>query len=272
MNAPEISIVLPAYNCGSFLKEAIESMLNQSFEDFELIIINDGSTDKTEDVIKSFSDPRIIYLKNEKNSGLVYTLNKGIDIAKGNYIARMDGDDIALPTRLAKQKAILDEHPEISAAASTITFINEKNEPAGDWQLDKATIHSSEIKRCLPHENCIAHPSVMIRSQILKELKYNPYQKNIEDYDLWLRIMSRGYSITKVEEPQILYRIHDSSITSVHLKKKNFFFKHFTMKRKFIWNEWKRGNFNRFTIIVFFAMLADAAKGFGKEIKNIFKK
>jgi glycosyltransferase involved in cell wall biosynthesis len=111
MNAPEISIVLPAYNCEAFLTEAIESILNQTLKDFELIIINDGSTDKTEDVVKSFSDARIIYLKNETNSGLVYTLNKGIDIAKGKYIARMDGDDISLPTRLAKQKAILDENP-----------------------------------------------------------------------------------------------------------------------------------------------------------------
>jgi glycosyltransferase involved in cell wall biosynthesis len=272
MNAPEISIVLPAYNCESFLKEAIESLLNQAFKDFELIIINDGSTDKTEDVIKSFTDPRIIYLKNENNSGLVYTLNKGIDAAKGKYIARMDGDDISLPTRLVRQKAILDENPGIAVTASTIAFINEKNEPAGDWQLDKKTTHPGEIKRRLPYENCIAHPSVMVRSQILKKLKYKPYQKNIEDYDLWLRMMSRGYSITKVEEPQLLYRIHNSSITAVHLKKNNFFFKHFSMKRRFIWNEWKQGYFNRFTIIIFFAMLADAAKGVGKEIKNIFKK
>ena len=272
MNGPEISIVLPAYNCESFLKEAIESILNQTFKDFELIIINDGSTDKTEDVIKSFSDPRIIYLKNEKNSGLVYTLNKGIDIAKGKYIARMDGDDIALPARLVKQKAILDEYPDIVVAASTITFINEKKESEGNWLLDRKTIHPFEIRKHLPYENCIAHPSVMIRSQILKELKYKSYQKNIEDYDLWLRIISKGYSIMKTEESQLLYRIHDSSITSMHLKKNNFFFKHFNMKRKFIWNEWKQGGFNRFTLIVFFAMLSDLAKGFGKEIKSIFKK
>ncbi len=140
MNGPEISIVLPAYNCESFLKEAIESLLNQTFKDFELIIINDGSTDKTEDVIKNFSDPRIIYKKNEKNSGLVYTLNKGIDIAKGKYIARMDGDDISLPARLEKQKEILDEYPDIAVAASTITFINEKNESEGNWLLDRKTI------------------------------------------------------------------------------------------------------------------------------------
>ncbi len=112
----------------------------------------------------------------------------------------------------------------------------------------------------------------MIRSQILKELKYKSYQKNIEDYDLWLRIISKGYSIMKTEEPQLLYRVHDLSITSVHLKENNFFFKHFNMKMKFIWNEWKQGDFNRFTIIVFFAMLTDAAKGLGKEIKSIFKK
>src|SRR5450432_2078787 len=98
MNPPEISVILPAYNTEAYLGKAIQSLLDQSFRDFELLIINDGSTDKTEDIIRSFSDPRIVYIKNEQNYGLIDTLNKGIDISRGKYIARMDGDDICLAT------------------------------------------------------------------------------------------------------------------------------------------------------------------------------
>lgn len=270
MNPPEISVILPAYNTEAYLGKAIQSLLDQSFRDFELLIINDGSTDKTEDIIRSFSDPRIVYIKNEQNYGLIDTLNKGIDISRGKYIARMDGDDICLATRFAYQKSMLDQHPGIAAIASTIIFINKAGEQTGSWDLDKRTIDPQAIRSKMPYENCIAHPSVMMRSSVLKEMKYKPGQKNIEDYDLWLRLMIRGYGITKVTEPQLLYRVLDSSITGIHLKRKNFFFKHFTMKRKLVWNEWKEGRFNSYVWTIFFAMWLDLLKGCGKSIKKLF--
>ena len=102
MNVPAVSVILPAYNCEKYIAKAIDSVLHQTFTDFELIIINDGSTDQTEKIVKSFSDPRILYQLNNTNKGLVFTLNKGIDIAKGRYIARMDGDDIAHRERFEK--------------------------------------------------------------------------------------------------------------------------------------------------------------------------
>src|SRR4249919_3825300 len=120
MNVPAVSVILPAYNCEKYIAKAIESVLHQTFTDLELIIINDGSTDRTEEIIRSFSDPRILYQVNNTNKGLVFTLNKGIDIAKGGYIARMDGDDICHPERLAKQKTFLDQNQEIATIASTI--------------------------------------------------------------------------------------------------------------------------------------------------------
>jgi glycosyltransferase involved in cell wall biosynthesis len=270
MNPPEISVILPAYNTGAYLGKAIRSVLDQSFSDFELLIINDGSTDETENIIRSFSDPRIVYIKNEQNCGLANALNKGIDIARGKYIARMDGDDICLPTRFTYQKAILDQQPDIAAVASTIIFINKSGEQTGSWELDKRTIYPATIKSKMPYENCIAHPTIMMRSAVLKEMRYEPGQENMEDYDLWLRLMIRGYRIAKVEEPQLWYRVLDTSITGMHLKRKNFFFKHFKMKRKLLRNEWKEGWFNRYAWKIFFAMWLDLLKGTAKSVKKLF--
>src|SRR5215204_1563530 len=122
MNVPAVSVILPAYNCEKFIGIAIQSLLRQTFADFELIIINDGSTDNTESIIHTFNDPRISYFKNPDNQGLVYTLNKAVTHTNGKYVARMDADDICLPERLAKQKAFLDQNGNIAAVASTIEF------------------------------------------------------------------------------------------------------------------------------------------------------
>src|SRR5215212_8979259 len=105
--SPEISVILPVYNGEKFLGQAIESILGQSFPDFELIIVNDGSGDNSENIILSYTDKRVVYLKNQENSGLVSSLNRGVSVAKGKYIARMDADDISLPDRFKLQKDFL---------------------------------------------------------------------------------------------------------------------------------------------------------------------
>ena len=246
----------------------MQSVLEQTFSGFELIIINDGSTDNTESIINSLPDPRIVYLKNPLNKGLIYTLNKAIDLAQGKYIARMDADDICLPGRLALQKIFLDQQEDIAAVASTVDLINDKEEKTGSWDLDRQTITPGQIKKALLKQNCIAHPTVMIRSEIIKQLKYKEYQKNIEDYDLWLRMLNRGYRIAKLDEPLLLYRVHDSSITSIHLKKINPFFKHFLMKIKFLD---RFSHISGFAFSVFVSAIPDLIKGAGKAIKNIFR-
>ena len=114
---PVISVILPVYNAERFLREAIDSVLKQTFVDFEFIILNDGSTDKTEDIILSYKDPRIRYVKNEKNLKLIKTLNKGVDMARGKYIARMDADDISLPERFEKEVAYLEAHPDVAVVS-----------------------------------------------------------------------------------------------------------------------------------------------------------
>ncbi|MGB3007663.1 MAG: hypothetical protein WBC06_14195, partial [Chitinophagaceae bacterium] len=128
-----------------------------------------------------------------------------------------------------------------------------------------------QIRKTMLRENCIAHPSVMIRTAILKEFQYKTYQKNIEDYDLWLRLLNRNYRFAKTEIPLLLYRVHESSITGTTLKNKNFFFKHASMKRKFLWNEIKKGRVNEFTIKVIASLFIDLLKGTGKSIKRIFQ-
>jgi len=268
MNAPAISVVLPAYNCEKFIGKAIQSVLQQTFSDFELIIINDGSTDKTEFAILAFADPRIVYIKNQTNKGLVFTLNRCIELAKGKYIARMDADDICLPERLAKQKSFLDQNENIAVVATTIEFINDQEEKTGAWDLDRQTITSEQIKNQLLFENCIAHPTVMMRAEIMKELKYNDQQKNIEDYDLWLRMLNRGMSIAKINEPLLLYRVHEDSVTSIYLKKKNVFFRHASMKIKFL----SGGKISWFSFPVAASLLPDVIRGIAKEIKNLFRK
>lgn len=269
---PEVSVILPAYNCGRFLKEAVESVLHQTFSNFELIILNDGSTDDTETIIHLIKDKRIVYVKNDENKGLVYTLNRGIDLARGGYIARMDGDDICLPERFENQKTYLDQNKNTAAVASTIVFINENGTKTGEWKIDQHTISNDQIRKIMPYENCIAHPSVMIRSEILKVFQYKPCQKNIEDYDLWLRMLNRGLYISKIDKPLLLYRIHQTSVTGSFLKNKNFFYKHAGMKWKFLINELRAGKITYFAIKVSMALLLDIIKGTAKSIKSILVK
>ena len=270
MNAPAVSIILPAYNCEKFIGKAIESVLLQSFPDFELIIINDGSTDKTEMIILGYADPRIVYLKNPENKGLIFTLNRGIALAHGKYIARMDADDICQPERFEKQKNFLDQHINIAVLATTIDFINEAGIKTGVWESDRQTITPQQIKRKIIFENCIAHPTVMMRAELIKDLKYSRNQKNIEDYDLWLRVLNRGLIIAKLDEPLLLYRLHEDSVTSQHLKNRNPFFKHLMMKSRFLRNILWTNSFNWFTFKISMSRLIDLVKGIAKTIKNIF--
>lgn len=269
MNSPAVSVILPAYNCEKYIGAAIQSVLQQTLSDFELIVVNDGSVDKTNEVINSFRDKRIIYIKNSKNEGLIYSLNRAINLSQGKYIARMDADDICHRERLEKQKNYLDQHHEIAVIASTIEYINEHSEKTGEWALDKKTISGEQIKKMMLHQNCIAHPTVMIRSEILKKLKYKPYQKNIEDYDLWLRILSRNYKIAKINEPLLEYRIHSNSVTSTYLKKTNPFYKHLLMKTKYLT---RFEHFSWFSLAVLGSAILDMVKGLGKGLKNIFQK
>jgi len=163
---------MPVYNVEKYLQASIDSILNQDFQDFEFIIINDGSTDGSEAKIKTYTDPRIRYISNHGNMGLVFTLNLGIERATGEWIARMDGDDISLPNRFSEQLKYLKDHTEIDILASTVKLINEEDEYIGTWEDDMKAVTSSQIRKYLPKNNCIAHPTIICKTELLRSFLY----------------------------------------------------------------------------------------------------
>ena len=267
MSDLELSVIMPVYNCGAYLREAIDSILHQTFPAFEFIIINDGSTDESERIILSYNDPRIVYIKNETNRGLVYTLNYGVSLAKGKLIARMDGDDISLPERFAKQIAYMNMQPNVSILAGFIEMINEKGQPLGYWKEDRDNTTYEQIREFMPGNNCIAHPSVMARANVLKTYLYRAEQSQAEDYDLWLRLLSAGEVIHKLSETLVLYRILPGSFTRT--RQQNVFFKLATTKSRFAFREISEGNMNLFVFRTLLFSSADTLKGIGKMVKKL---
>ncbi len=216
---PKISVVMPAYNAEKYIAEAIESILAQTYKDFEFIIINDGSTDKTEEIILSYNDERIVYLKNEKNMGIVHTLNRGLDIAKGEYIARMDADDISLSQRLEKQLKYMEKHKSIAVLGTSFTIF-------GDGIKSYPFIFSFNHKRAkaeLFFNSSLGHPSVIIKKSVLdnNSLRYEEEYKGLEDFVLWWRIAKHG-NVASLKQPLLKYRKHKKQITS----SRDFTFEH----------------------------------------------
>lgn len=205
-----ISIIMPVYNGEEFLEEVIESVLQQSFTDFEFIIINDASTDRTEDIILKAAEreKRIVYLKNEKNSGVALSLNRGIDIAKGEYLARVDADDPIFRTRLEVQKEYMDSHPEVGVLATAYIYDN--------GQIEKVHIQSfikkEDIKASFIIDNPIPHSTVMLRKTVMDDfsLRYDANYK-LEDYELWTRAINYT-EIAILKQPLIRHRDHPASV------------------------------------------------------------
>jgi glycosyltransferase involved in cell wall biosynthesis len=205
---PKISVVMPAYNAQDFIVDAIQSILRQTFTDFEFIIINDGSRDKTSEIVKSFSDPRIIFIDNKKHTGLVAVLNQGFDIARGQYIARMDSDDISLAQRFEKQISFMDKNTDVGVLGTWV-------ETFGD--NDIICDYPSEITETDVIANFIvAHPSVMIRKSVLDKyhFRYDPNFEACEDFELFARM----FEITKIcnlQEILVRYYKHKKSVCSM---------------------------------------------------------
>jgi glycosyltransferase involved in cell wall biosynthesis len=206
---------MPVFNSKKYLREAIESVLNQSYKDFEFIIINElGSNDGSDEIIKKYikNDSRIILVQNEKKLGLAESLNLGIKLAKGEYIARMDADDIALPNRFLTQIKFLDEHKEIDVCATDVKFIDE-NGVTLNLRDDFPNNHE-QICTDLLFSTCIRHPTVMMRRASLKnaELYYNPDYYASEDYEFWSRAC-HVLRFARLRDALLLYRWHSSNAT-----------------------------------------------------------
>lgn len=192
MIAPLVSIVMPVFNDERFLKEAIESILSQTLTDFELIVINDGSTDSSKAILDTYLKDIRLKVFDQENQGLVAALNRGCSLAKGKYIARMDGDDISLPRRLEKQVAFLETHENAGVVGAWTALIDEENNKFGIWRLP---VLPGVIGWSLHFTSCLAHPAVVMRQEIIKALGfYNPAAVHAEDYDLWVR----AAGITKI--------------------------------------------------------------------------
>lgn len=211
---PKVSVLMPVYNAEKFLKEAIDSIIEQSYSDWELIIINDGSIDKSEQIILSYNDDRIKYIVNESNLGLIATLNKGIDLCQGKYIARMDADDISTPDRLEKQVAFLDKHPEYAICGCQAKVIDNNGLPTGQI----LNLYDNEYLQInLLFSVPFIHPGVMIRNTVLKENRYNDNYKHAEDYELWSRI-APNYKVGNISDFLLKYRWHTTNVSVINAK------------------------------------------------------
>jgi glycosyltransferase involved in cell wall biosynthesis len=201
---------LPVHNAEKYISTAINSILTQTVTDFELIIINDGSTDDSLDIIKSYQliDTRI-RLFSQENKGLVTSLNNGINFAKGVWIARMDADDIALPQRFEKQLQWL-EQTGADICGSWVQFFG-----TSDKRILKHPCSDAAIKMNLLFGSPLAHPTVFMKTNLIKELRYDPNWDKAEDYDLWERADRAGWKMTNIPEVLLLYRQHDAQISTL---------------------------------------------------------
>jgi len=213
MNAdPVVSVLMPVYNGEKYLREAIDSILNQTHGDFEFIIIDDGSTDGTWAILNSYTDQRIRLVQNVDNLGHTKSLCKGLALAQGVYIARMDADDVSLPERLAKQVDFLKTHSEIGALGTGVQIID----VAGNtFQTLQFPTQHGVLKWCLCFFCPIAHPSVMLRREIVERVGgYNANMKHAEDYDLWRRLSSVT-RLSNLQDVHLYLRKHDANVSIV---------------------------------------------------------
>lgn len=217
---PKISLIMSVYNGEDYLGEAIESVLNQTFTDWELIVINDCSTDRTGEILRGFAqqDDRIKVYPNEVNLRLPSSLNRALELARGTYIARMDADDICLPDRLQKQYAFMEEHPDI--ALSSCKFMTLKNGVIASGGCG-GRCDSEAIKALLLVTNPVLHPGIIARAQVIRALKYDPNFTCTEDMELWTRVVMDGHKIEILPDYLMLYRLHDKQITKTTLEKQH---------------------------------------------------
>lgn len=212
---PLVSVLMPAFNSELYVAQAIESILNQTYRNIELIIFDDGSSDKTREIIEGYHDPRIIRILSDTNHGVVRARNAMIDRATGKYIALMDADDIADRARIQKQLESL-ERDDCDVCGSA------------QWVLDEAThqikkskdkFTDADLRALLTVYCCLCNSTVMARAEIFKRFKYDSSILTSEDYYLWVQMAAAGYRFLNLKERLITYRRYPSQTSSVHLEK-----------------------------------------------------
>ncbi len=217
---PDISVIMSVYNGESFLEETLESVINQTFKNWELIVINDCSKDSTAEILEKFSkkDERIKVYTNEVNLKLPASLNKAISLSKGKYVARMDADDICLPERFEKQFNFMEENSDVQL--SSCKFLTVKNgvyAPGGTG----GRCDCDAINAMLLMSNPILHPGVIAKAEVMKQFNYDTTLTCTEDLELWTRLATNNKKIQILPEYLLIYRLHDKQITSTTLERQH---------------------------------------------------
>jgi glycosyltransferase involved in cell wall biosynthesis len=213
--APLVTVLMAVYNGERYLREAVESTLNQTFRDFEFLIIDDGSTDGTANMLRGFSeaDSRV-KVHSQENIGQVPTLNRGLKLAAGRYVARMDADDISLPERLALQVEAVEANPRLGVVGTSAVVIDED----GRRIVERPALSGDrDIRAWFQRGNCMMHPTVMIRRKAIEDVGgYRPAFAPAEDYDLWLRI-SEKWELNNLPQSLLHYRMHGGQLSQKNL-------------------------------------------------------
>lgn len=232
---PTVTVLMTVYNGLPYLTEAVESILNQTYDNFEFVIIDDASTDGSLDYLLSCTDPRIRVIRNNRNLGQIPSLNRGLTESHGAYVARMDQDDVSLPGRLSAQVRFLNERPDVAVVGSWAYRINGVGKRTGDWcpsMEDRGEfLGSLLIGRCL-----LLHPSVMFRKYLIAGIGgYDPSYAPAEDYELWTRVARRGQSAWVLQQPLLLFRVHEGAqtVTRSEIQRRQFRLAHHQLVASF---------------------------------------
>ena len=210
MTTPRVSILMPVYNVAPYLREAMDSILAQTFQDFELIVLDDCSPDNSAEILDTYTDERIVRYRGEKNMGLSNVLNVGMAMARGEFIARMDSDDLSTPERLATQVAYLDAHPEVDLCSCGMELFGAKQET---WVRET---NVEDVKITALFHSPILHASSVWRRASFERVGLRFLQEMVpaEDYDMWTRAMAAGLRLVNIPEVMYQYRIHPSQATT----------------------------------------------------------
>lgn len=213
MVPPKVSVILPVWNGEQYLRQTLDSILGQDFPELEVVIVDDGSSDGTSQILSLYSGDTRIRIFRQTNKGLVAALNKGLELATAEFIARIDADDIMIPSRLTSQFSYLRKNPDVLAVGSFIELIDGKGRRIGlrTFPIGKGKVTDTMVSHCT-----LAHPAVMARkSALLVAGGYRECFRHAEDYDLWLRLIEIG-PVDNIPEPLTKYRIHEKSVTHLH--------------------------------------------------------
>jgi hypothetical protein len=207
--APAVSVLMPAFDAATFVVDAIDSLLAQSFRDFELIVVDDGSTDATPELLAGFRDPRLVVLTQPENRGYVPALERAISVARGRYLARQDADDLSLPGRLAAQLDHLDRNPEVVLLGTAYCAIDPEGRTLATYPVPE---DDGALRWHMLFRNAFVHSAVMLRRAALDGLRYDASFKPAEDYRLWSQLMSRGRGAS-LPAPLVAHRRHPGQIS-----------------------------------------------------------